>query len=57
MQWEEAVWGEGRIWISLPPSSQRLGSPGRVFSQSGLEGVLLLPGETEWEDLTVKQSA
>lgn len=50
-------WGDGRIWIALPPSSQGLWRPGRVFSQTGLEGVLLLPGEIEWEDLTVKQSA
>lgn len=27
------------------------------FSQGGLEGVLLLPGEMEREDLRVKQSA
>lgn len=41
--------GEGRVWIFQPEAVEpRAG---------GLEGVLLLPGEIEWEDLTVRQSA
>lgn len=44
----------GREGLDIPaPCQPEAVEPG----EGGLEGVLLLPGEIEWEDLTVRQSA